>query len=216
MRNGWKREEEWSLTGFGRVEGRRRNFAVSQTVRRGPGAAILSLPRESQGPSFFEAAIFCPFLYHQNHNKLWCLLRYTLHTKGCRSYHTMASISTLAAQINSVIMRYEDIQISKLATSPLHSTWPRAHDNPSPLTTSRLPLTQWSFWPVVCKTSLVHPHLLPVLASTSELFLHPKTKSTSSSRKRVEAKFQGSPELDEWMDGVVLLTKCCWLVGRGA
>ena len=44
----------------------------------------------------------------------------------------------------------------------------------------------------------------------------PKTNPTSSSRKRVESKFQGSPELDEWMDGVVLLTKCCRLVGRGA
>ena len=175
MRNGWKRKEEWSLTGFGRVEGRRRNFAVSQTVRRGPGAAILSLPRESQGLSFFRQPYFAQTSTIKTIKKLWCLLRYTLHTKGCRSYHTMASISTLAAQINSVIMRYEDIQISKLATSPLHSTWPRAHDNPSPLTTSRLPLTQWSFWPVVWKTSLV---------CTCPKFSHQQQASSSCIQKR--------------------------------
>ena len=49
------------MTGFGREEGRRRNFAVSQAVRRGPGAAILSLPRESQGLSFFRQPYFAQY-----------------------------------------------------------------------------------------------------------------------------------------------------------
>ena len=112
------------MTGFGRVEGRRRNFAVSQAVRKGPGAAILSLPRESQGLSFLRQPYFAQY------STIQTMINFD--AKGCRSYHTMASISTLAAKKNSVVMRYEDIQISKLAAPHCTALDPELMITPHP------------------------------------------------------------------------------------